>query len=335
MCIQRVTRAGLAWLALAVPMMTISLCTTAQAGAIVDRFTVQVRLDRDAAPVSGSVDLRLRTYAAADGGSALTSASFDGIVFQQGLAAVRLAGSAALPVAGFWVEVEVAEPGSGAYQRLAPRIPVGASPLARAAARVRPAAVGAGSVQRNQVQLRVAGCPSGLDRLVGVSNTGAPLCVADQSGVQALTVTPGLLGSMNGSEVEARIDPAHLQRRVAVACAAESSIAAIGADGLPQCAPDARITSAQLQAVSASCDVDPTLGVITQCSTSAFCPPTRPLPVSVGFGNNCVGSRTTQLVPTETPMGIGFVTRMIKDQHTQCSGTPARHTLYLTCAAVE
>lgn len=335
MCIQRVIRTGFTWLALAAPMLSVGLCTTVQAGAIVDRFTVQVRLHRAEVPVSGAVDLRLRTYATADGGSALTDASFNGVVFGHGLAAVRLAGSTALPSTGFWVEVEVAEPGSGAYQRLAPRIPVGASPLARAAARVRPAAVGAGSVQRNQVQLRVAACPVGLDRLFQVTNTGAALCVADQSGVQDLAVTPGLLRSVTGGQVDVRIDPGLVQRRVTDACAAESSITAIGADGQPHCAPDARITSAHLQAVTASCDVDPTLGVGTQCSTSAFCPPTRPLPVSVGFGNNCVGSRTTQLAPTETPMGIGFVTTMIKDQHTQCNGAPARHTLYLTCAAVE
>jgi hypothetical protein len=66
-----------------------------------------------------------------------------------------------------------------------------------------------------------------------------------------------------------------------------------------------------------------------------FCPPDKPFPISVGFGNNCVGSNVPQLAPTETPQGIGFVTTMFKDQSTQCSGVPARHTLYVTCAPSE
>ncbi len=110
----------------------------APAHALSTPFTYQGELKENGNPAAGMYDLRFRLYDAASGGTQLGSTlTATDIAPAEGLFTVELDFGSALPAAQpAWLEIDVAEAGTGSYTTLSPRQKLTGAPFAHRAALV-------------------------------------------------------------------------------------------------------------------------------------------------------------------------------------------------------
>jgi len=213
-------------------------------------FTYQGQLRQSGEHFIGMADLEFRLYDQLSGGTQIGSPqSLNAVPVEDGLFQVELDfGPTAFNGSDRFLEVTV----DGAP--LSPRQPVTATPYALLAAGLSAGAVGAGSVDPTEVQLRIVGiCPTG-EYVQEINQDGSVICGVDANSGSSGTVTQidtgaglaggpitetGTISVAPGGIGSTEVDGTQIQLRVMGTCPAGEYVQELNGDGTVVCGTDA------------------------------------------------------------------------------------------------